>query len=401
MGPTIAGDSQIITIDLRVSTPIDILNLAGTKESHISIMKITFVLPHAGLAGGIRVVAIYADRLQKRGHEVFVVSQPLAKPSLKQRLRQWLRGKKSAVQTSHFDGLAVPHQVLETCRPVGDRDLPDGDIVIATWWGTAEWVAALSPNKGAKVYFVQHHEIHPYFPVERVRATYRLPLHKIVIAEWLKTVMAEEYGDSQVSIVPNSVDLELFTAPHRSRQAAPTVGFMYSTKAWKGTDLAIQGWQLAQKQLPNLQGIAFGSEPVSNDLPLPEGITYHYKAPQTTLKEVYGRCDAWLFTSRVEGFGLPILEAMACRTPVIGTPAGAAPELIRQGGGQLVPPEDPVAIAEAMVNLCTQPLDQWQALSAAAYQTASRYSWEDATTLFEAALEVALTRAIGPTPHSP
>ena len=142
-------------------------------------------------------------------------------------------------------------------------------------------------------------------------------------------------------------------------------------------------------------------EPVSNDLPLPEGITYHYKAPQTTLKEVYGRCDAWLFTSRVEGFGLPILEAMACRTPVIGTPAGAAPELIRQGGGQLVPPEDPVAIAEAMVNLCTQPLDQWQALSAAAYQTASRYSWEDATTLFEAALEVALTRAIGPTPHSP
>jgi glycosyltransferase involved in cell wall biosynthesis len=78
---------------------------------------------------------------------------------------------------------------------------------------------------------------------------------------------------------------------------------------------------------------------------------------------------------------------------VIGTPAGAAPELIRQGGGQLVPPEDPVAIAEAIVNLCSQPGDQWQALSAAAYQTASRYSWEDATTLFEAALEVALTRA--------
>ena len=356
-------------------------------------MKITFVLPHAGLAGGIRVVAIYADRLQKRGHEVFVVSQPLPKNGLKQRLRQWLRGKKSAVQTSHFEGLAVPHKVLETCRPVVDRDLPNADVVIATWWGTAEWVAALSPNKGAKVYFVQHHEIHPYFPVDRVKATYHLPLHKIVIAEWLKTLMAEQYGDSQVSIVPNSVDLDLFTAPPRSRQAVPTVGFMYSTKAWKGTDLAIQGWQLAQKQLPHLQGIAFGSEPIASDLPLPEGMTYHYKAPQATLKEIYGRCDAWLFTSRGEGFGLPILEAMACRTPVIGTPAGAAPELIRQGGGQLVPPEDPVAIAEAIVNLCSQPSDQWQALSAAAYQTASRYSWEDATTLFEAALEVALTRA--------
>ena len=40
-------------------------------------MKITFILPHAGLSGGIRVVAIYADRLKKRGHNVTVVSLPL------------------------------------------------------------------------------------------------------------------------------------------------------------------------------------------------------------------------------------------------------------------------------------------------------------------------------------
>jgi glycosyltransferase involved in cell wall biosynthesis len=354
-------------------------------------MKITFVLPYAGLAGGIRVVAIYADRLQKRGHEVFIISQPLPKPGIKQRISQWLRGKKTPAQpsASHFDGLNVPHKVLETCRAVGDRDLPDGDVVIATWWGTAEWVAKLSPSKGQKVYFVQHHEIHPYFPVERVKATYRLPLYKIVIAEWLKKVMAEEYGDSQVSLVPNSVDLELFSASPRGRQTVPTVGFMYSTKAWKGTDLAIQGWQLAQEKLPNLKGIAFGSEPVSSNLPLPEAIAYHHKVAQEKLKEIYASCDAWLFTSRLEGFGLPILEAMACRTPVIGTPTGAAPELIEQGGGILVPPEDPAAIAEAIINLCTQPLDQWQVLSDKAYQTASCYSWDDATTLFEKALEEA------------
>ncbi|HEY9598179.1 MAG TPA: glycosyltransferase family 1 protein, partial [Cyanophyceae cyanobacterium] len=39
-------------------------------------MKITFVLPFAGLSGGIRVVAIYAERLRKRGHDVLVVSLP-------------------------------------------------------------------------------------------------------------------------------------------------------------------------------------------------------------------------------------------------------------------------------------------------------------------------------------
>jgi len=44
---------------------------------------------------------------------------------------------------------------------------------------------------------------------------------------------------------------------------------------------------------------------------------------------------------------LPILEAMACRTPVIGTPAGPAPELLGAGGGILVRPEDPADMAMA------------------------------------------------------
>ena len=43
-------------------------------------------------------------------------------------------------------------------------------VVIATWWETAEWVAGLSPRKGAKAYFLQHHEVHPGQPVDRVRA---------------------------------------------------------------------------------------------------------------------------------------------------------------------------------------------------------------------------------------
>ena len=50
-----------------------------------------------------------------------------------------------------------------------DVDVPDGDLIIATWWETAEWVNALSPNKGAKVYFIQHHEIFPTFRLSAVR----------------------------------------------------------------------------------------------------------------------------------------------------------------------------------------------------------------------------------------
>ena len=45
---------------------------------------------------------------------------------------------------------------------------------------------------------------------------------------------------------------------------------------------------------------------------------------------------------------------MACHTPVIGVPVGAAPELLAEGNGMLVPPESPQAMADAMVNLQTK-----------------------------------------------
>jgi len=253
-------------------------------------MKITFVLPHAGLSGGIRVIAIYAKKLREQGHDIFVVSQPLPQPSLKQKIKSWLKGKanaKSNTSKSHFDGIKVNHKILETCRPVVDEDVPSADVIIATWWKTAHWVAQLSPEKGKKFYFIQHHEIHPYFPIEEVKATYRLPLRKIVISEWLKNIMAEEYDDQNVDLVMNSVDLDQFYAYPREKQPNPTFGLMYSTKSWKGTDISLQALEIASQSIPDLKIISFDAEKIQDNLPLPETATYYYRPPQEKLREIY------------------------------------------------------------------------------------------------------------------
>ena len=74
-------------------------------------MRITFVLPYAGMSGGVRVVAIYAQRLQARGHEVQVISIPKAAPNVRQKVRSLLRGQGWPGQSkgpSHFDGLGGP-----------------------------------------------------------------------------------------------------------------------------------------------------------------------------------------------------------------------------------------------------------------------------------------------------
>src|SRR5271163_378593 len=125
-------------------------------------MRITFVLQHAYLSGGDRVLAIYAAELMRRGHQVTVISTPWPGRSLKDKVRQWLRPwatrRPEGVTKSHFDGTGVTHRITEKTRAVVDADMPDGDAVIATWWETAEWVAKLSPSKGKKIYLIQHYE---------------------------------------------------------------------------------------------------------------------------------------------------------------------------------------------------------------------------------------------------
>jgi glycosyltransferase involved in cell wall biosynthesis len=157
------------------------------------------------------------------------------------------------------------------------------------------------------------------------------------------------------------------------------VGFIYAHAAIKGSDICIAACALARQQIPDLQVLAFGTEAVSADLPLPPDTDYFYRPAQHDLRSHYAACDYWLFGSRLDSFGLPILEAMACRTPVIGVPIGAAPDLIDQGGGVLVAPESAQDMADAIVALCRDSEAEWQRLSVCAHATAHAYSWTDAT----------------------
>lgn len=358
-------------------------------------MKITFIMATGfTLTGGDRVISIYADRLQKRGHTVVVVSKPLPPPSVRNQIRSLLKGKgwQSKKVDRHLQDATFRHVMLESSRPVVDADVPDADVVIATWWETAEWVAVLSESKGAKAYFIQHHEVFDYLPQERARATYSLPLHKITISKWLVDLMESEYGDRTVSYVPNSVDTQQFYASPRGRQITPTVGMLYNTAPWKGCDISLRAFAIAAQAIPNLRLVALGAEEPLPQLPLPLGTEYFLRPPQHQIREIYARCDAWLFASQVEGFGLPILEAMACRTPVIGTPAGAAPELLSSGAGILVNPSDPEDMSRAIQQIYQLSEAEWQKMSDVAFEKATVYSWDDATDRFESALHTAIER---------
>jgi glycosyltransferase involved in cell wall biosynthesis len=318
-------------------------------------MRITFVLPYAGLSGGIRVLAIYAERLKKRGHDVFVVST-IGKLTYRQRIAILLRGegifKPRGRGLSHFDAIDVPHQVVKPGCLVTEADVPDADVVIASWWETAEWISGWSPAKGTKVYFIQHHEVFDYLPIERVKATYFLPFHKIVISKWLADLMKTNYGDENTSLVLNSVDTQQFHAPQRGKQALPTVGMIYSRISWKGCDVILAAIALVTQKIPNLQVVCFGEGEPSADLPLPPPTTYIRCPDQSEIKDIYARCDVWICGSYSEGFGLPVVEAMACRCPVVSTEVGGPIDLIEPGvNGYLAPIGDVEQLAAGIESI--------------------------------------------------
>jgi len=361
-------------------------------------MRITFILPGRSLSGGAKVAATYAERLLRRGHDVHVAYRKRGWPEpwhvrgfaarCGEQVRGWL-----AAQSDHLSCLPRDRLIAASAgRPITASDLPDGDAVVATWWETADWVAALPPSKGKPFYLVQGYEVWGG-DTERVDATWRHPMQKIVVSRWLLDLARDRFGDSRAVLIPNGVDLEQFFAPPRHAHDPPAIGLAYSTTGLKGIDVALEVVQHVRQRLPELRVVSFGTERPDAALPLPPDTVFHRRPPQDLLRHIYSSCDVWLLTSRREGFGLPALEAMACRCPVVATRCGGPEDFVRDGvNGALVDVDDVPGAADRLVELLRD-RDQLRRFSEAAQQTAAEFDWDRSTDSLERVLSGEQPRA--------
>lgn len=350
--------------------------------------KITIVLPTLNVSGGIRVAIIHAENLARKGHEVFVVCPAPKPPSWKRKVFNLVTFKNNAIASdaSKFaDRSSMKIHILDEHRPITDTDVPDADFVVATWWETAEWVWDLSAKKGKKIHFVQGHEVFDYLPVDRAEAVLHLPLKKIVVSEWLKDIMEKQYSAENVTLVPNAVDTSEFFAPRRSKNKTPVFGFLYSHVPLKNCIAAIRALEKARERIADLQVVVFGKEQPQKPVLVPDWMEFHISPSKEEIRSIYSRCDAWLFPTISEGFGLPILEAMACRTPVIATRAGAAPQLVDRSVGALLS-NDNEDFVEQIIHFANLSEHEWESLSENAFQRAQKNTWSEASKLFEQAL---------------
>jgi glycosyltransferase involved in cell wall biosynthesis len=120
-------------------------------------------------------------------------------------------------------------------------------------------------------------------------------------------------------------------------------------------------------ETPQLQALAA-------ELGLQQRVEFRAYVPYTELPDLYRGALAFVFPSLWEGFGLPVLEAMACGTPVI-TSAGSGTEEVAGDAALLVDPGAVEALVNAMGAILEQPALRGS-LRALGLARAVRYSWE-------------------------
>jgi glycosyltransferase involved in cell wall biosynthesis len=122
---------------------------------------------------------------------------------------------------------------------------------------------------------------------------------------------------------------------------------------------------------------AFAPDPrvAAAELGLEELVHFTGPLAERDAPALYGGALAFVFPSFYEGFGLPVLEALACGTPAIYG-SGSSLEEIAGPGGLPVAPDDPDALAEAMVQMVRD--GAWrERLAQAGLAHAARFSWQE------------------------
>lgn len=144
----------------------------------------------------------------------------------------------------------------------------------------------------------------------------------------------------------------------------PVLGIVAHILPHKGFDDLVQALALLQEKLPNVKCLIVGrvarERYLRRLLQLGERLSVRDRLIVVGFQEdvvpFLHAMDVFVLPSRTEGLPITILEAMAAGKPVVATPVGGIPEVVRDGEtGLLVPPGDPGRLAEALIRLLEAP----------------------------------------------
>jgi glycosyltransferase involved in cell wall biosynthesis len=169
----------------------------------------------------------------------------------------------------------------------------------------------------------------------------------------------------------------------------PYVLFVGTHEPRKNILTLLQAWERIKIRYPDYSLVVAGSAGnVFHPLSLPgkiEQVKFPGYIPEVDLPSLYAYAELFVLPSYDEGFGLPVLEAMACGTPVIAARAGALPEVLGEAG-LYFDPADASALADAIESCLGDP-HRLCTLRESGLERARQFSWQNSAEKVWQALE--------------
>ncbi len=215
----------------------------------------------------------------------------------------------------------------------------------------------------------------------------------VVNSHYMKRLTSSYYKipKNKITVIPNGVDTKGFTpsGDKINLDGDPAILYVGKISLEKGIDVLIKALRLLKDDLRKAKLHIVGSGSwmdrailLAQKLDVHSYIRFHGKVPHSYLPYVFRGADIFVLPSRVEAFGIVLLEAMACGLPVVASSVGGIPEIVENSeNGILVPPNDPVKLSQAIVEIHSDS-DLRRKLSANALQTALKYSWENVADIY-------------------
>ena len=230
------------------------------------------------------------------------------------------------------------------------------------------------------------------------RGTAKLARRFHALSAHVATVMGRRLGipADHIDVVPRGRDAGLLGEPSEQRRASvraalgvdascPLVVAAARHEYQKGLDVVIRAWPEVRRAEPGARLLIGGRR--GSETALLERLIAEQRAgvgsdpgiemigARDDVPDLLGAADAFVVPSRWEGLGSILVEAMALGAPVVASDVGPIPEVVGESWARLVPPDDPPALAAAVVATLRQsPDERLRRAAVARHRFSSRFT---------------------------
>lgn len=249
------------------------------------------------------------------------------------------------------------------------------------------------PAVVATVHDVQHEFFPQFFSLPELAyrrmiygSTIRNSARVITGSDHARSVLLERYqlDPSRVVRIHHAIDHQRFKISERARKPF----LLYPANRWrhKNHETLFEALVVLRRTMPELKLVLTGSGHEGRFTP--EGVIVLGRVPIDTLVELYQSAAAMVYPSLYEGFGLPVLEAMACACPVASSNASSLPEVCGDAA-VMFDPQSPAEIVRAVKELLESP----EQYAARGLLRASQFTWSATARQHEDVYESLLVRS--------